>query len=313
MNATVVGNCFFELSTAFQFDSVPTAGSNLNLIDNLFMKTEVMANTVGIDGRPNSTSGEWVCHANDVKRKDDGKLAGGQIPPGKRYYRKSFDLKEIPKEPIVMDISAASSFKVWLNGDPIGESRYTYYDKRVWGFPMSGKLKPGKNVIAVEVSHIADPLNPNFQSSSGLMVRIGTEDRDDRVLVTTENSWRSTSVPVAGWEKSAADDSKWLPVHVWSDELKLTWPWAGAVWDTAVRAKLAGVPPLPITSSGNYRDYNSFEGFPLLSSARGLVSNDPKNFPQDPDDDSSFLRVPRGHALNRAGSEGKCVGVPVRE
>jgi hypothetical protein len=310
---TVVGNTFFELNTAFQFDSVPSPGSNLNLLDNLFMKTEVMANTVGIDGRPNCAPGEWVCLANDVKRKEDGKLAGANIAPGKRYFRKTFDLKELPKEPMVMDISAVSAFKVWMNGEPVGESRYAHYDKRVWGFPMSGKLKPGKNVIAVEVSHVADPLDANFQSSSGLMVRIGTEDRDDKVLVTTDGSWLATAVPVAGWEKPAADDSKWKPVHVWTDELKVAWPWLGAVWDTALRAKLAGVPPLPITSSGNFRDYNSNEGFPLLGSARGVVKNDPKNFPQDPDDDSSFLRVPRGHSLNKSGTDGKSVGVPMRE
>ena len=313
LNATVIGNCFFEMGTAFLFDSVPPQGSNLNLYDNLFMKTEVMANTIGIDGRPNCTPGEWVCHANDVKRKDDGKIAGGQIPPGKRYYRKAFEMPDIPSVPIVMDISAASSFKVWLNGDPIGESRYSYYDKRVFSFPMAGKLKPGRNVIAVEVSHIADPLNANFQSSSGLMVRVGTEDRDDRVLVATDNSWVSISTPSAGWERPVYDDAKWFKVHVWTDELKVVWPWVGAVWDTAVRAKLAGSMPLAMNSSGNFRDYNSNEGFPLLGSARGLVNNDPKNFPQDPEDDSTFLRVPRGHALYKAGTDGRPVGVTLKE
>lgn len=309
----VANNCFFSVDAGFFFDSVPPAGSNLNLTNNLFMKTPNLAASVDIDGRPHCAIPDWVCHDADIKRKDGKPTGNTSIDPGTRYYRKQFEIKDVAKSPLVLDIGAVSAFKVWLNGELIGESRYPYFDKRIYAFPMVGKVKPGKNVIAVEVRHISDPLNTVYGITSGLMARIGTEDNDQSVAVKTDATWKSIDKQISGWEKTEFSDAMWTAVHVWPASTTSNWPWIGSVWDSAVKVKLAGVMPLSITSTGNFRDYDSNEGYPLLGTARGFVDNKSMNFPQDPDDDSSFLRSPRGHKLNKAGPEGTPVGVPAKD
>jgi serine/threonine protein kinase len=311
LTLTVANNCFFGLDTGFGFDAVPPSGSNLNITNNLFMKASSLAATANVNGRPLCAVPDWVCHDADLKRKDGKPTGNTSIDAGTRFYRKTFDVAAVPRETLALDVGAVSSFKVWLNGEPLGESRYTYFDKRVYAFPVAGKLKAGKNVLAVEVRHFLDPLNPSFGSASGVMARIGTEDADDVVVVKTDGTWKSFAKAGAGWERPEFDDTAWAPVHVWPSTTPPVWPWLGSVWDSAVKAKLAGTVPLPITSAGNFRDYDSNEGYPLLGTARGLVDN--KVFPQDPDDDANFLRIPRGHKLNTAGPDGTRVGVAAKE
>ena len=311
LTLTVANNCFFGLDTGFGFDAVPPAGSNLNITNNLFLKTSSLATTANVNGRPRCAVPDWVCHNADLKRKDGKPTGNTSIDPGTRYYRKSFDVTSLPKEPVVLDVGGVSSFKVWLNGEPLGESRYTYFDKRVYAFPVAGKLKAGRNVLAVEVRHFLDPLNAGYGSASGVMARIGTEDADDVTVVKTDATWKSASKAGAAWERPEFDDATWAAVHVWPAASPPEWPWLGSVWDSAVKTKLAGTTPLAITSAGNFRDYTSYEGYPLLGTARGFV--DSKAFPQDPDDDSSFLRSPRGHKLNTAGPDGSRVGVATKD
>lgn len=309
---TLANNTFFDIETCFGFDAVPPSGSGLTVMNNLFLKSPRVATTAGVNGQPECTVPDWVWHSADVKRKD-GKVVGYEIGAGTRYFRKSFELQELPKQDLVLDVGVVSTFKIWLNGEPIGEARFPYFEKRVHSFNLKDKLKVGRNTIAIEARHFLDPLNERFGSSAGVMVRIGTLDRDDKVICTTDASWKSSPKSAPGWERSEFDDESWAAVHVWPVEGPV-WPWANVVWDSAVKVKLAGAMPLPITSAGNYRDYNSHEGFPLMGTQRGVIDTAPKNFPQDPDDDASFLRVPRGHKLNFAGPEGNpMVGVPPRD
>ncbi|MFO0934985.1 MAG: protein kinase [Gemmataceae bacterium] len=311
-STTVANNCFFSLDAGFELDSFPQAGSNLNLTNNLFLRTAQLAKTAAVDGRPLCTVPDWVVHSASVPRQD-GKVTGAGIAPGTFSYRKSFTIGEIPKETLELDIGAVGAFKVWLNGEPIGESRYPYFDNRIYSFPVAGKLKVGKNVLAVEVRHVADPINPDVKSATGLMARIGRENQDQNIIVKTDSSWKSIVKPNAGWQTVPFDDAGWANVHVWTGDSKTTWPWSSVVWDSAVKVKRAGNPALPITSAGNVRDEESGESYPLLGSVRASIDIKPAAYPQNPEDDATFLRSPRGSKLNTAGPDGSPVGVTVKD
>jgi beta-galactosidase len=100
----------------------------------------------------------------------DPKAVGGQdsgyLPGGEGWYRHALvlsadDAKRVLRlnfEGVYMDAD------IWLNGQPVGKHRYGY---TAFSLDLSGKVRPGRNVIAVRVNHV-DP-SSRWYGGSGLI------------------------------------------------------------------------------------------------------------------------------------------------
>ena len=60
-------------------------------------------------------------------------------------------------------------------------------------------------------------------------------------------------------------------------------------------------------TSGNVRDYKSWEGYPTLDSERIALQD--KVLSKNPDDDATFLRYDSANPLAAAGPGGSAIGV----
>ena len=294
-------NAFATCQVGVMFQSLPINPATFDIANNLFFKTNTISKFAAAKetGRAGAV---WLWH-------DEGREAVSEtnIPACTRYFRRTFDLKEIPPGEVTLDVGCVTAFKVWFNGTLVGESTPKFFTRRVFAFPVRTLLKPGNNTIAVEASHTLDPINPGFAVAAGLTVRLGTSGLQTVPIVATDANWKSIETATGEWQTPGYDVSKWKAAKVW-DKQGYVFPWTGAVWDSVVSEQLQVLSGAGLNANGNVRDYTSTDGFPLLNSLRGYI---PKLAGDDPADDATFLRTPRLiRPLLTAGENGQPVGVP---
>jgi hypothetical protein len=128
-------------------------------------------------------------------------------PAAKRYFRKSV---ELPNSDHVsrgtLWLSADDRFTAYLNGEKIADHAGTGTFISV---DVTSKLKPGKNVLAIEAENMAAavPANP-----AGLLATFRIRTQDGREHLTfTDNSWKSTDSVGENrqWTAANFDDSNW--------------------------------------------------------------------------------------------------------
>lgn len=290
-------NAFAACQVGVMFDALPINPATFEIANNLFFKTNAMSK-LAVAKETGRAGAVWLWH-------DEGRepLAETNVPACTRYFRRTFDLKDIPPGEVTLDIGCVTAFKVWLNGTLVGESTPKFFTRRVFAFPVRSLLKSGNNTIAVEASHTLDPINPGFAVAAGLTVRLGTAVP----IVATDANWKSVDAVFGVWQTTAFDDTKWKAAKVW-DKQGYVFPWSGAVWDSVVNEQFQVLSRAGLSANGNVRDYTSTDGFPLLNSLRGYI---PKLAGDDPADDATFLRTPRAvRSLLTAGENGQPVGVP---
>ena len=105
-------------------------------------------------------------------------------------------------------ISADDRFTAYLNGEQIashaGTGTFATLD-------VSAKLKPGKNVLAIEAENLPAPVTAN---PAGLLVNAQiTAANGKQVTIDTDNSWRTSkdSAKDTAWTSARFDDASWLP------------------------------------------------------------------------------------------------------
>jgi hypothetical protein len=302
LRISVVGNTFAKVNTGLAFGHAPPADrSRIEVKNNLFVDVPKLASLDRVNGQPADQKADWVWYEDNL-----GKGKETSIPAEPRYFRKTFTLDAVPSQ-ATLDIGCANSFKVWVNGEFAGESQPPFFTKRVYAFDVARLLKPGLNVIAVEGSNARDALGPNFAVAAGLVAQL--TDGAGKTILTTDGTWRASKANPAGWQQPNFDSQEgWTAAKVWPNPFPGNAPWALAVWDSVVQKQLAGDrQPVRVMAAGNYRDYFSHEGYPLLDSQRGIVQ---KVLPMDPGNDAQFLRYPRNHPLMTAGPDRTPVGVP---
>jgi hypothetical protein len=128
-------------------------------------------------------------------------------PAAKRYFRKSIDVPESGHiSHGTLWLSADDRFTAYLNGkklaDHAGTGTFVSVD-------VTSKLKPGKNVLAIEAENIAAavPANP-----AGLLATLCFRTQDGKEHTTlTDNSWKSAKDvgKERRWTATGFDDSKW--------------------------------------------------------------------------------------------------------
>lgn len=296
LQLTFAANTVADARIGLHFETLPPADtSRITVQNNLFIRTAKLALLDGVTPEPGELPAfVWY---DDKLPKDKAT----NVPAGKRFFRKTFTLDKAPEKDATLDIGCVNSFRVWVNGAPVGQSAGKYFNKRVYAFDVKNLLRPGKNVIAVEGENQTDPFNAFLLVAAGLGARLTV---DDRLVTATDESWKASREAPDGWLAPEYPDAAWAGVKVWP-AVGANYLWNGAVWDSEVARQL-GAKRLPIVARGNVRDYFSGESYPLLESLRAFV----KEMPTDPKIDATFLRYDRTSPLNTAGADKDPVGCP---
>jgi hypothetical protein len=126
--------------------------------------------------------------------------------PGKRYFRKSFNIKnkEITNAKILISVDYA--YTLFMNGKKIAEGNdWTKVDK----LEVSKYLKSGKNIIAIEGENegtIGNPAGVLF--SMKVIYQSG-----DTLEINSDESWKSTDqLPDENWTTNSFNDESWKEV-----------------------------------------------------------------------------------------------------
>lgn len=127
----------------------------------------------------------------------DPKAVGGQdsgyLPGGIGWYRHQLELSVADAAKVLrLRFEAAyMDAEVWLNGQPLGKHAYGY---SAFAFDLSGKVRAGRNTIAVRINH-TDP-SSRWYAGSGL-IRPVTLELLDPVHVQPDSVFVSTPVATA--------------------------------------------------------------------------------------------------------------------
>ncbi len=163
--------------------------------------------------------------------------AGGWLPTGVAWYRREI---EGPKDGVVwieFDGVMAHS-EVWLNGEKVGGRPNGYVSFRC---DLSGKLKDGKNVLAVKADTSAQPAS-RWYAGSGIYrkVRLVSADRlhvvPEGVFVKTPQVAEDKAVVEATVELSKDEAAEVKATVISPDGTELG---SGAVKDGVVRIEVA--------------------------------------------------------------------------
>ncbi|GAB4133340.1 MAG: hypothetical protein Kow0040_15490 [Thermogutta sp.] len=149
----------------------------------------------------------WIWYGDDPK----------SPPPGKRWFRRRFELPETTAfRKAQLWVTADNFAQVFVNGQSVGRANNF---RAAADLDVLGSLRPGKNVLAVEVENAGDSPNP-----AGLLVRLSVELDDGRtVLLLSDDTWKSSSQAADGWQGIDFDDGGWKSVAVLGEAGMAPW------------------------------------------------------------------------------------------
>ncbi len=126
--------------------------------------------------------------------------------PGKRYFRKTFQLKKDAIKDASVLISVDDSYKLYINETPVGEGHnWTEVGK----YDVTHLLTKGNNTIAVEGTNEGKIGNP---ASILFAMRIQHKDGQIENLYSDE-TWKSTAhTPKGNWMRFNYDTKRWKKV-----------------------------------------------------------------------------------------------------
>jgi len=138
---------------------------------------------------------------------EEGKR-GLAVPPGDRYFRRTFVLPEgrsIAKA--VLFLTADNSFTLFVNGKRRGRGSGF---NQLFRFDLRDQLHAGRNVLALAVTNAGATANP-----AGLIgiLKVTFENGAPLVLVT-DGEWKSAKTASGKWTEPDYDDSSWTRVRV---------------------------------------------------------------------------------------------------
>ncbi|MGO4532375.1 family 78 glycoside hydrolase catalytic domain [Paenibacillus sp. 2TAF8] len=235
------------------------------------------------------------------------------------YFRKSFHIGESISPKLVIDISADSRYRLYVNGKSVsigpckGDMHTTYYES----VDVSEYLFPGNNVLAVKVLRYpamepfkigeGGPISIWRSQSAGLLVEASLRDENSTELMPlhSDANWRTyrhqgyrhvskqlirwmggieevegNGAP-QGWEFPDYDDSSWEHAIPFAE----TRGFAGILspWNLLPR-------PIPFM-------YEEEKQFVKVTKATGVGVEETERFLQNSLDNTSLLVIPSGHKI----------------
>jgi serine/threonine protein kinase len=297
LHLALVSNTFADLRHGLHWDGPPLSDPAPLVVAqrNLFTRTQRLCAT---DRFAPTLQGPalWIWA-------DEGSPAQA-APAGSRYFRRVFDVPDPPPQTAGLHVCADDAFTVWLNGEQVGGSRFSFFTRRGHTFNIGRRLRPGRNVLAVQGDNHAD-LNTGRETPAGLLAYLSTPAKAFPP-VPSDSRWRASAKAPAGWQDLNFNDTDWpaareLAAHSAAGPL-----WGSVVWEgSAPNPPSAGrAPSFQVSALGNVADRHSLEGYPGLEAR--VVDFE---LPADPADDATFLRYPSASPLARSGPDGGPAGL----
>jgi hypothetical protein len=292
LHGVVDGNTFHAVQTGLLFESLPPAAEGANWLwvrHNLFVQVPRLTAVAGFQTEPATVAGHWIWA-------DEGNPAA-EAPKGVRYFRKRFDLAQVPAGPVLLNVVCDDAGAVFLNGQPIIHPRWDVQPRRVYAVDVRDKLRPGANVLAVEAENTGGP--------AGLFVQL--QAAAAAPLAVTDGGWRYQAQKAANWEKPEFAEEGWSPVKDLGPYRPAPNPaWANLLWDAEVLRQRGSLSPLLTNQSKNFHDGKGVDGYPFVLAAPVEVT-----LYTNPLQDAKFLRYDYYHPLRDAGENKAPVGVPM--
>jgi serine/threonine protein kinase len=298
LGLALAGNtiCAVE-KVGLHFETLPPAGrSRVEVTGNLFARTGTLARVDDFAAQPARTWAGWLWL--------DAARPAGSTQPERGCFRKAFTVAGAKVEQGTLHIAADSTCTVWLNGERVGACAFWSQARhgagvfrtcthRVEAIPVTPYLRPGLNLLAVEVT--------NTTGVAGLLAQLEYRCAGAApVTVAGDATWKAARGGAAGWTDPGFNDGGWPAARVVAPYGKGDPAWQDLVWDGVVQERLGGkAGELFPEPSGNVCDWQSREGFPWLKAAAH-----PFELPTDAADDSRFLHYPATSALMAAGAPG---------
>ncbi len=171
---------------------------------------------------------QWIYHplANSGKRDS----AATQVP--RAFFRKSFTLDQLPTT-AKLQLIADTHAKLWINGAEVGEVMarrslsLIVEHERIKSWNVTSLLKPGTNVIAVEVNNYnrfgSAGFNLYVELQSGSKTKKILSDPNWRVSPTAPNGWRAVDFNDGSWESAARKEYPFPLVRPNYETGRLSW------------------------------------------------------------------------------------------
>jgi hypothetical protein len=162
------------------------------------------------------------------------------------YCRKAFTLEEETAAAII-DVSADSRYKLFVNGQFVGrgparcDQKWQYYDT----YDLRGKLRRGKNVVAVMVHQYGVTTHNNTLGRGGFLLQGEVQGLNGRsVRLDSDESWRL--LPAPPWDRESPRNGSaimWMEIY---DARQEPLGWMEPTFDDAgwQRPVILGIPPV---------------------------------------------------------------------
>lgn len=127
--------------------------------------------------------------------------------PGKRYFRKTFELPNKAIQSALVLISVDHAYTLYINGQKVGEGSDW---KQVGKYDLTARLTTGKNIIAVAGINEGTIANP-----AGILFSLKVEyETGDPIFINSNRSWKSSDEPPEpNWTKMEYQDDTWKEVR----------------------------------------------------------------------------------------------------
>ncbi|MFY0606491.1 MAG: DUF1549 domain-containing protein [Cyclobacteriaceae bacterium] len=137
--------------------------------------------------------------------------------PGKRFFRRSFELSPESMESAKAIISVDHSYVLYINGTKLLEGNDW---QKVGKVDLIDVLVPGKNIIALEAENEGTIANP-----AGILFALKIEYPEaEPYLLSSDIEWLCTEDnPDSGWTSLDYDDQSWENVHNYDTRNYLNW------------------------------------------------------------------------------------------
>jgi uncharacterized membrane protein len=210
--ATIMGSRAYQLKTVGLDETATSAGSEFlfrgplirrmtaeQFADAVSRLTAPIYHSVAFDPfQTEFAEANWIWY--DARQDDRTRLPD----PGVYYFRHMFNLPDDkPVREARLLITADESYKLFVNEILADENRDWRTVNRV---NLSGMLKPGKNLLALEAVNGGNVPNP-----AGVLLNLKITFADGSVTeIRSTNEWKSVdSEPGNGWETVGFNDDNW--------------------------------------------------------------------------------------------------------
>ena len=147
---------------------------------------------------------QWIYHP----QANPGRRDSSAFQAPRAWYRKLFVLTQPPSEAKVQMIGDTHA-RLWVNGIEVGEVyarrslSLLVEHQRIKMWEVTSLLKPGDNVVAVEVA------NYNSFGSAGFNLYGELKFGSGITTVVSDSTWKVSLKPVDGWRSVSFDDRTW--------------------------------------------------------------------------------------------------------